>query len=268
MEINYQGIAEWLFIALVLTLMIALVLSSGCITAGKKTIRGIMETPTPTPTPGIMPTPSPLPVFQPVVYEADYKIVDRTNGRYLGEPFIITRPNVSGYKDLTFTLNVYRVDLKKAYEWNNPSWGTLQRSVQVAPPGYQYAIVFIRLETLGTRMWGFDENNFYFNWNTSHMQTADATHAPCVLIYDYANTGTINDDSYISDFGYYYKYKRSAETYGDQCHKIGWVKDGLSNAWDGYMIFVVPENIRVAECKLFTQLNGFGSPYWVLTDRD
>jgi hypothetical protein len=212
------------------------------------------------------------PTPAPVLVEPYHVTVKRTGGKYIGDPYYIRRDNVSGYKDLRVDLTVYDLWLTKAYTWHNRHMGTLAYYPEIAPHGWQYAFVFVRLEMQGEgqnfdpRMWGFDSGNFRLQYDAPDgvfILDESPGHQKCVAIKELEDMGTMNDDTRITDYGYTYQYQFNAAD-DTQCMPDGFLKMGKSNAWDGYIIYEVPVNATPDRLKLLSSLGGFGNPYWVL----
>jgi hypothetical protein len=252
-------------------LIIMVICSCGCITAIKTTIAPPIA-PTPEPTPIITVKIEPTPVQ---IYHEPYDLtLYRTNGRYIGDYFKFHRENVSGEKDLTVNTTVYRLDLRKIYFYNARGIGTIAYLPQIASTGWKYAFVFVRMEMEGVnqiddpRMWGIDSGNFLIQYsknNNTYVLSETTDHQKCIPIREYENTGNINDDYRVTDYGKFYKHQNAiGVTEDQQCLDYGFLRMGKSNAWDGYIIYQVPDDAQPEDLKLLANMASFGQPYWNL----
>lgn len=194
----------------------------------------------------------------------------RSGGKYLGNSWKFERKNVSGYKNLQLDVSVYRYKFLKTY-WESaaPDWGTFKYWPHTAPAGQKYLFVFVRSEMEGEnqnadpRIWGFDQTHFSAQYKET-MASKDINRNFCVPIKEMQDIYTFNDDSRVNDYA---KDRIWDSSNGWSCQDPGWLRMGTSNAWDGYIIFVVPENTVEEDIKILGGFNNFGSSWWYLHEK-
>ena len=257
--------------------IICAVLAGGCITMAKTMVINATTEPLPVPTPTPEPTPTIEPtISQPEVHvetEPPEKWIARTGGRYLGEPFVWQRENVSMGKDLKFEFKVYDLEFLDSYQWNSRSWGQTIWFTQFPSDGYKYAFVFARMEVVmetpeddpGT--WGpVQPENVYLQYNDTMKIERDTAHRECIVIKEMMYRYTLNDDARVSDYGRLFVPTTTIYDWDEECQQVGYIRGGASNAWDGYLIYQVPENATGADLRVLVGMGSFGTPYWILTD--
>jgi hypothetical protein len=237
--------------------------------------------------------------------ESESEWMYRNHGKYLNETFSVDRKNVTGDKDLLLNIAVYDYRFMKSYhESGAADWGTNYWWPHVAPAGKKFLFVFLREEMEGTnqtndpRMWGFSGRSFRVQVGND-IFGQDPDHIPCLPIKELEHVGNFNDDTLVSDFGKLRVEsltnptgKSSVEsivkikscggqesTYtniqslpsgdgGSQCLDLGWLRMGISNQWDGYLIYVIPESAKLEDIKILGDFSGFGNAWWKLTPEE
>ena len=274
-EFNYRAVIAYGIIALVLSILVlAFVGTSGCITAGKQTIKEIMKTPTPTPTPSPTPTPTKTPTPKPTpssmpTLAAHYVDPFMPGERWENQWFKWNRIDVQGYKDLQIGIVAYRHSFIDKYTWWNAATGNYQEEKPAA--GNRYFVVWVHEEMLGENqtydpsMWIFDERSFKLQVKSS-LYDVVTSHNPVNRIkefdqkYDYYNTFTA------PPFGWDIRYSgNSPETAGFVAERRGWLRWGKGNAVDGYLLFEIPKDSMEEQIALIGSFSRFGSAYWKFT---
>lgn len=255
-EINWKWIGSLLLLVLVLSLAIGMVLSAGCITAGKKAYHQITDTPIPTPIPTIPPPPTPIPT--PIPTQDPEVLMLETGGHYLGEWISIKRDNVSGLQDLSLYSTVYGYRFEKNYRWWSVQWADYL--TEVPPPGMKYLFIFANSYTDGddVRPWGIDEDHF-------RVQVQDTMYPPSgiydktVRIKELENTSNLAGTSWLSPYGLLRVASRSQ---GEHMEEWGYIKGGYSNAWDGYICFLVPDWTEPDQVAVRVRYDGLANNHW------
>lgn len=247
-------------------LILAMVFSSGCVTAAKNTYHGIIDTPTPTPTPNITPTPEPTEA--PIVYitEDPREYMLRTNGYEMREWVQWFRPNVEGINrsmdtgDLHTAVTVYGYKFLPSYHYYSVSWA---RPFLVKPERKddQFLFVFINMYSDGddVRQYGIDYNHFA-------VQIGDRLYNPD--FFDYPERRIIEFDEVqnfartesIKPYGYRIVQEKGSGIISAQ--KDEWLMGGRSNAWDGYIIYQVPYNATANETKVIGSFANLAPQSW------
>jgi len=262
------------FLCYALVLCITLVCTSGCITFAKT-----MMTPAPavvlevrpeavrTPNQWTEQAPEPKSVF--VEYkETEDLMMFRTGGLYLGETYRWERENCSGQKDMAVNVRVYNYKILHGYDWWSISWG--QYFYQLPMPGQKYLVIMIRMEMEGEdqnkdpRMYGMGQDHFYLQYNGQVSNQPDGDHALGVRIKELEETFTFNDDARVYDYGYQRAYELNGSEYAQD---LGYLRMGKSNAWDGFILYSIPEEVAIEDILIHGRFDGFGYAYWKLTQR-
>lgn len=259
-----------------LGICIAMLVASGCITAAKTLLTNATSEPIPVPTPTAEPTPAPTPTPRPTIHvetEPPEQWIKRTGGLYLNESFVWQRENVSMGKDLKFDFKIYDIEFLKSYQWNSRSWGPFLWFSQSPSSGFKYAFVFARLEMVmetqedDPRMWGIQPEDIYLQYKDNMLIERDTSHRECIVIKEMMYRYTLNDDARVSDYGRLFQPTTTIYDWDEECQVLGYLKGGRSNAWDGYLIYQVPESATEGDLRALVAMGSFGSPYWILTKR-
>jgi hypothetical protein len=252
-------------------------ISAGCITeASQGPARPVDVTPTNT-LAVIVNESQPLvkvEVIQASAEDTESEFMFRTKGRYLGESFKIERENVSGEKDLSLDISVYKFKFLRLYhESAADSWGTFKYWTNIAPAGQKFLFAFIRVEMEGTdkskdpRIWGFEASHFAAQIG-NQFAPFDSSRSPCVPIREMQDVFNFNDNERVNDYGKLNTVASlSRAGSGTQCQDLGWLRMGQSNEWDGYLIWIVPESVTEKDIQIVGDFDHFGSAWWRLTWR-
>lgn len=276
-DFNYQQVFKYFIVTcMLLALMTAIVLSTGCITAAKNTAKEIMKTPTPTPssvpTPTPSPTPTPIPTPASIPTLAPHFVDPLMHGeRWEGQWFKWMRYDVQGEKDLNAGIIVYRHAFVDRLTYFNQLWG--QYYPFEPSEGNRYLVIWVHEEVFGTNgtsdpsMWAFDSDDFRLQINGAlQVNVMPVLPQYTVLEFDsyYTYSDGVNRGAIIAPpFGYVRRYSgHDPETGGWIAEKPGILRMGKGNGLDGYMIFEVPESTMEDEFLLTGNFATFGSAYW------
>lgn len=259
---------------LVLTCIFALIASAGCITAGKQLYADVTATPVPTPTP----VPVPIPTIEiitpeptPAAIEIPQKYIDpyAQGERGLGQWYKFYRPDVSGLKDLDAGIVVYRIRWLDRYTWWNAAQGNYFQ--QNPSPGTRYLAVWVHEELFGknqsddSRFWGFDEKAFRVQIN-NRLYEPDTTHNPVNRIFEFDELRDYYEIATAPPFSYLIRYTgTNPETGGFAAERLGVIRMGQDNGFDGYILFEVPEGTMERDVTILGAFADFGSAAWRLT---
>jgi hypothetical protein len=186
--------------------------------------------------------------------------------RNLGQPWNFSIAHVSGNLDADYSFTVYDYrDLGGCYTYWSLEWG--QKFTKVADPGKKYLAVWVNGELEGTDWWGWGQERFNaWVWgNTTIAPEAvllndlpkkygSDVYYPAV-IYELQNLTRRDDPSRLLTR------QPWAWKDGDELDRMC---PGPSEAWDGYIIYQVPENAAPEDIRI---AGGFyaGTPIWWLT---
>jgi hypothetical protein len=275
-DINWKGMLCAFGIALLFTVMIALmVASAGCVTAAKEVYKEARATPTPTPTPEPTPIPPPTPTPKQTPTPLPTVGVKPVNPYLHGERsenqwFKWIRQDVSGYKDMEVGIIVYRHAFLDKYTWYNNAMGNYQ--VEYPLEGQRFFVVWVHEEmfqtnTSGdTRMWGIDQNAFRLQVNNQMLEN-DQYHLPVNRILELDEQWDFYHINTAPPFGYRITYSgNNPETGGMVAESIGYLRMGQGNSIDGYLIFQVPEKTFSEDLLLLGSFSTFGTAYWKFTE--
>jgi len=269
MEFDCKDTSALLLLGLLLAIWVGLIMSAGCVTAAKGVYRNAMATPVPTPVQTPMPTQNVTKVnVTMVTYEEGLdEYMFRTNGKRMGDWFIYKRENVEGLKDIDMRATVYASRFLDKYEYWSVSWG--RYFIQLPSDGMKYLVVQARIKLLGDtqekdpRMWGPGQDHFVVQTTQdgNNTYTVDTNHLIGARIKELEYVNDMTDTVKIFDYGYTRFYDRDgAET----ASELGYIRMGEGNAWDGYLLFEVPNNTRMKDIKVLESIDGIGSVWWQL----
>ena len=277
-DINYKGIMAALGITVLFTLIIVgMVATAGCITAGKEIGKDvaltakeiIIPTPTPTPLPTPTPTPTPTPKQTPVsIPTLEVKPVNPYlhGERSEGQWFKWLRNDVSGSQDMNVGIVAYRHAWLDKYTWWNGAMGNYQE--QYPSPDNRYFAVWIHQEMFGTnstndpRMWGFEGDAFRLQYK-GNLILPDKEHEVVNRILEFDNQFDYYHIGTAAPFGYFIYYTgNNPETAGMVAIPIGYLRMGQGNSIDGYLLFEVPKGAFNEDVILLGSFSTFGTAYW------
>jgi len=272
-EFNYKGVFALVGIALLLIILVLFVSSSGCITAGKQLYAEATATPIPTPTP----EPTPIPTVEiitpeptPAAIEIPQEYVDpyAPGERSVGQWFKFYRADVSGLKDLNAGIVVYRYRWLDRYTWWNAAQGNYFQ--QNPTSGNRYLAVWVHEELFGTnqsddsRFWGFDESAFRVQIGNT-LYSADRTHNPVNRIRQFDDLTDYYNVVTAPPFSYQILYTGSSpKTGGFIAERLGFIRMGRDNGFDGYILFEVPRGTMDRDVTVLGSFSSFGSASWKL----
>lgn len=259
---------------LLVILVIILITSAGCVSMAKKMI-GPKDRPIP-----VMINDSPVsdeiqkkPELK-NFYSIDPRDIDisRAGIHKLGEFYTWRRENVSGLKDMTVYVTVYRYKFLDGYTWHNDADNKFYWQ---SPGSYDLKFLFIFAQIF---MAGNDPSQdpryyigdpwkrFYVQWDNT-TASPDTDYVKSVQIQELEDVFNLNDDNRVQPFGYRWEYTQVAGNISDGGWKAitpEWLRMGRSNAWDGYVLFQVPKNLTAQDIRILSQWDTFGSPWWIL----
>lgn len=190
--------------------------------------------------------------------------------RLIKRPFTFIRYNALGNQDLKVTTIVYNYMFFNKLHWFNPT--TYKYQEQLPSEGKKFCFIFITtwMDNIGgddTRMWSFNRSYFgLFNEQTNEMY--QPMEYPYQLrFHELENTPTYNNVEKVQAFRSYREYSSdsnyvdSAGEYNDEKY---YLRGGISNAIDGYLIYEIPRNTPANKLVEFGRLHEMGFSQWRL----
>ena len=262
--------------------IIALVVAAGCTGQGGNPALPAQASPTPVPT---MQAGQPVPArsttvamtnetstatLAPVASAGPAPVFNASlsGDRNLGQPLVWTIYNVSGTGNVTYTVKVYDYTiLGKNYTYWSHSWGRWY--TQSAAPGSQYLVVWARVESEGIEWFGWGQSNFLcYVWGntTIYPDPVPLSDEPTSLgsgIYppaDIRELQSVNGRDRALLPGVWYGWDTEVP-YVDQV-------PGSSNAWDGMILYEVPETAQPNDIRIHGGFANYGFGIWYLTPHE
>ena len=252
-------------------LLAVMILSTGCITAGKETYRQLTATPIPTPTPAPTPEPTivvitPEPTPEAVEVQEDYVDPYAPGPRDFGQWYKFYRTDVQGLKDLNYGIIAYRWRFVDRYTWYNAAQGNY--FTERAPVGTRFVAVWIHQEVFGTSpaddpsFWAFEDTSFGLQYK-DRMAPQDTEHNPVNRIKEFDDYTDLYKTVTAPPHNYLIRYTgRNPETGGFAAQKIGVIRMGQGNAIDGYLLYIVPKETQLRDLIFRGNFGIFGSAEW------
>ena len=189
--------------------------------------------------------------------------------RKLGREFSFKRLNASGLKDLVIHANVYDYREFEYYHWFNPTDAKYYRQYPLmADKKFIFIFTYIYLDDVmgdDTRFYIPDEKAF--NLQVGNKVYYPVPIPPQLRIKELESVPNSNNDSYIQYYGYMRSYSSNLElskTAGETALNLYWLKGGLSNKVDGYLIFEVDKNDKLEDMQINANYYAYGSSSWKL----
>lgn len=238
----------------VIAIFILGVLSSGCMTAAKQAIADMRSTPTPTPEPVINTTiePTPEPTMRLIEFDTGMKPYQFVSWR---------RDNVSGLKDLNMHATIYGYSMYKSVQWWSVSWG--KYFTQSAPDGMKYLFVYAYTysDEGSARTWGIQPHQFYVSAGGQLYKKSDDL-LPQIRLKEFDEVWNFRHVENLKPYGYLRSYDKEGR---ETAEELAFLKSGQSNAWDGYIVYVIPETTKPEDIRIYATLtNTLDGVFWKL----
>jgi hypothetical protein len=157
--------------------------------------------------------------------------------------FTFSRENVSGGKDLTIKTTVYGWRQFSQVKWYSDGLGQYQ--YQFAPKNEKYVFVFLAEFMDGNttekdpRAWYFGPDQFRLQVD-GRLYDQDPNFVPAVRIYELEEIAGYNGIKGLRPYGY--TIVQTRRTGNITAIEDPWLRMGISNAKDGYLVYRVPVN--------------------------
>jgi hypothetical protein len=270
-DFNYKGVCALIGLILILICLMALILSSGCITASKDLYKEVTSTPVPTTIATTIPTPTPQIIYITVTpTPAPVRIFSEwvSGERNMGELFSYRRDNVQGLKDMHISTVMYGYKILDSYEWMSEQY---QRYFEEYPaPGNKFVIAYIAQWEKGdtieddASVWGFGQDHYAIQYRDV-VYAADPTYQPMIRIKELESVPDYGTQNYIRPYGYdleYHSDRNATVNAGWVALPRQWIRMGFSNRWDGFIIYQIPASAQPKDLRLLFNGGSFGSAQW------
>lgn len=278
-EIRGVKLAALLMLLGILTLAILFVVTAGCVTYAKQIITPTPE-PTPVPTPTPEPTPTPTPTPEPT---PDYSFCGNENNCHKLRDWVFWfRPDVEGLGnasgirkdtgDLRTFATVYGYRYLPSYHWHSVSWGSRAFFLEKPAENMKFLFVFVNIysdDTNGAgdvRQYGYEKSHFVVQVK-DRLYYPDESYDEAVWIkefqdmniYDYAHKEGITP--------YGYRIVQDKGTGLIHADALDFIIAGRSNAWDGFIPYMVPIDSNENNTRVIAQFDNLGgTPNWILRE--
>ncbi len=243
----------------VAVVILAIVLSAGCVTAAKRAYRDYTATPTPTtapPTPKPTPTPVPTPVA--IVTASNEELLELFGGYSEGGWLSWHHANASGLKDMTVHVTVYGHRFETVYHWWSVSWA--QYFVEAPKVGNKFLFVYVNMwmeDQSDPRMWGMEEDHFRVQVG-QNLYAPDTGYAKELRIKELEEVFDYQNKERIMPYGYL----RVQPAGREEAIQSYYLRAGRSNAWDGFILFQVPIETKAEDTKVLGRFDNLGGYAW------
>jgi hypothetical protein len=186
--------------------------------------------------------------------------------RNLGQDLTWSVLNVSGTADVEYHYTVYDFrEIGNYYTYYSKNWGRWFESY--ADPGNKFIAVWVRGETNGTTFFGFGSDRFYaWVWGNTTIQVMGtplqdlpikygSEYYRPVVIAELQNRTRL-DGSLLTTEWYSWK----------DGYELTRFEPGASNAWDGVVLFQVPNAATIDDISIYGWFGYYGYGVWHLTD--
>lgn len=188
--------------------------------------------------------------------------------RLLKRPFSWIRNDVLGTMDMKVTTIVYDYKMFNSLHWFNPS---TYKYVEAFPEtGTKFCLIFIYvfMDDKGyddTRMWMFNRTFFALTEGANLYFAKDYPYQ--LRFRELENTKTFNEDTYVQAFKSLRAYSSDtgfAGSAGEYNEEVYYLRGGMSNAVDGFLIYEIPEELEPEEITVLGNFYAFGNAQWRL----
>lgn len=192
----------------------------------------------------------------------------QTGTRLLYRPFTFTRENASGFKDLSVTTRIYDYKIFNKLHVFNPT--TYKYELIYPRSDTKFLFIFVNTylnDIVGddSRFWSMDKKMFaaqignllfYPSEYTEHLRIKELEET-----FTYDNSIAVESYRQKRLYSASSEYRQSAGEYSD---KLGWLRGGISNAIDGYILFEIPKDTKTEDILILGNFYTFGNANWVL----
>jgi hypothetical protein len=190
--------------------------------------------------------------------------------RLLKRPFSFIRYDVQGNKDMKITTIVYDYKFFEKLHWFNPVTYKYQESTPNNGEGFKFCVIFIYVfmdDILGddARAWAF--NRSYFGVFDGANMFYSQEYPYQLRFKELENTPSFDGATYVQAFKQLRLYNNeeyNVKTAGEYSEETYYLRGGLSNAIDGYLIFEIPKEKQPEDLIVFADLSSFGFSRWRL----
>lgn len=191
--------------------------------------------------------------------------------RLLKRPFSFIRYNALYEQDMKVTTIVYDYKMFEKLHWFNPTDYKYYEALPNGGEDFKYCFIFITvfMDDIGgddTRMWMF--NRSYFGLFDGENMHYNQKYPYQLRFREIENTPTFDETGYVEAFKQKRLYNNEeyyVKTAGEYSDEAYYLRGGISNAIDGYLIFEIPKDKTPDDLIVFADLSSFGYSRWRLS---
>jgi len=188
-----------------------------------------------------------------------------TGGYYMNEWYNLSRVSKYAKTAVVVYITAYRYQFRDSYRY----WDTVATKwLPVDPPrGSKFLFVFVNtwLDTSAGNVSpidGFDYTHFKLQYNGALLPGSVDLHQ----IYELQTYSTLFKTGYVTPFGY--QWITNSITLKRKLSSLNTLEGGKGNAWDGFIIYTVPQDTKKEDLMVVGNFAGMGSAYWIFQGAD
>lgn len=244
---------DWVEICAVLLGLFALLILTGLVSLSSAPVAPVVNI-----------TPEPVAIV-PVVVNitteptmSTEQVFETTGGLHMREWLSWKREDVEGLKDMSTHITVYGYRMFGTVDWYSVSWG--QYFKEGAGDNEKFLFVFVNSysDEGMARTWGILPNQTRVQIGTEIYEPSSVL-LPEIRLKQFDEIWNLEHVENIKPYGYLRTYDRTGKEIAEE---LGYLKAGKSNAWDGYIVFVIPKDTLPKDVKVLAQFGNLIEPHW------
>jgi hypothetical protein len=151
------------------------------------------------------------------------------------------------------------------YHFHDPSWGTSYYSAWAPARGYEWLFIFVNIYSDGddARQYGYSRDRFMIQIKDKLYYPEDP-YLPQNAIRELDNTWNYNHTESVKPYGFNIVQDLHTGIYTAQ--PLSQIYAGRSNAWDGWILYQIPDDTNMDEVKIAASFDNLGgNAWWKLT---
>jgi len=188
-----------------------------------------------------------------------------TGGYYMNEWHNLSWVSKDGKTAIRVYITPYRYQFRDSYRY----WDTVAaKYLPVDPPRdsrFLFVFVNVWLDDSAGNVYpidGYDYTRFTLQHNGTLLRGTVDLHQ----IYELQTYSNLFRSGYVVPFGY--QWEGNSITLKRQLKPLSMLEPGKGNAWDGFILYVVPKDTKPDDLKLVGNFYGLGSAYWIFQGGD
>lgn len=191
--------------------------------------------------------------------------------RLLKRPFSFIRYDALYNQDMKITTIVYDYKFFEKLHWFNPTDYKYYESTPYGGEDYKFCIIFVYvfmddIISDDTRAWAF--NRSYFGVFDGDNMFYSQQYPYQLRFKELENIPTFDNTGYVQAFKQQRLYNSEEyyiKTAGEYSDETYYLRGGLSNAIDGFLIYEIPKEKTPDDLIVFADLSSFGFSRWRLS---